>query len=491
MGPQSRGRAGSMDDRVEDTPVNTDHEVTFVVRGDGHTARLRRDILVQEVSPVLLAMVSDPSDDEVRGPPRGQRDSQGRYILDGPSNEHAFSLLIHAVRKLGFVTPAEIIERLPDLESRLEACRYVDYYLLPGQVKMHLTRVLLSCFKMADLGSEPLDVGKLGLCRSEMILEKVVLEGLHMKGLQIDNSHVKHISIRRCKLADCDLARSVSASEVHISNSNLEGVQLGLFASRIVVEETSQLVGCNLRVVEEMLVKSSTLHNCTFRGSDEDRKDRQIISGAFYACELHGDVTLPFDKIVCEQTRFHGDTMRLTKGGASVTLRKSTIHSLPSIEGETMVNLTLDDCNLAEALHFQRMKLQLTDVRILKPCEFVDVEFVEKVSEITFPRKSKFRQVRFKDGLQNCIASGCNFEGCNLGYGQDAVNACLLTESYFQACRFPFLESDSPVANFSGCNFVACQIQWSGQFAHEESFVINSYWLRKWNLANATVSEGH
>merc|ERR1712084_74923 len=79
--------------------------------------------------------------------------------------------------------------------------------------------------------------------------------------------------------------------------------------------------------------------------------------------------------------------------------------------------------------------------------------------------------------------------GCNLGYGQDAVNACLLTQCHFQACRFPFLESDSPVANFSGSNFVACRIQWSGQFPHEESFVINSYWLRKWNLANATVSE--
>merc|ERR1712194_244259 len=178
-------------------------------------------------------------------------------------------------------------------------------------------------------------------------------------------------------------------------------------------------------------------------------------------------------------------------GGASISLAKSKILSLPSIESETRVNLCIEDCDLAEALHFHRMKLQLRDVRILKPCEFVDVEFVDKVCEITFPRKSRFRQVRFKEGLQDCIASGCNFEGCNLGYGQDAVNACLLTQSHFQACRFPFLESDSPVANFSGSNFVACRIQWSGQFPHEESFVINSYWLRKWNLANATVSEGH
>lgn len=478
-------------EKLEDTLANTDAEVTFVVRGEGHTARLRKDVLAQEVSPVLLAMVSDPSDDERSGPPRGERDGHGRYILEGPSNAHAFALLVHCVRKLGFVTPAEIIERLPDLDSRLEACRYVDYYLLPGQVKMHLTRVLLSSFKMAELGEELIDVGKLGLCRSEMIMDRIHLEGLFMQGLQLDNSHVRQVTIRRCRLADCELAQSVTADEIHISNSRFEGVQLGVFASKIIIDEDSELLGCNLRVVEELLVRSSTLHNCTFRGSDEDRKDRQMISAAFYASNFHGDVTLPFDKIVCEQTCFHGETMRMTKGGASISLAKSKILSLPSIESETRVNLCIEDCDLAEALHFHRMKLQLRDVRILKPCEFVDVEFVDKVCEITFPRKSRFRQVRFKEGLQDCIASGCNFEGCNLGYGQDAVNACLLTQCHFQACRFPFLESDSPVANFSGSNFVACRIQWSGQFPHEESFVINSYWLRKWNLASSTVSEVH
>jgi len=30
-------------------------------------------------------------------------------------------------------------------------------------------------------------------------------------------------------------------------------------------------------------------------------------------------------------------------------------------------------------------------------------------------------------------------------------------------------EADSPVANMSGCSFTSCQIQWSGQFPHEDS----------------------
>ncbi|CAL1145801.1 unnamed protein product [Cladocopium goreaui] len=67
---------------------------------------------------------------------------------------------------------------------------------------------------------------------------------------------------------------------------------------------------------------------------------------------------------------------------------------------------------------------------------------------------------------------------------------CLMTQCNFQSCRFPFLEDGSPVSNFAGSNFVNCRIQWSGPFAHEESFVINSHWLRKWNLAGCTVSDG-
>jgi len=312
-----------------------------------------------------------------------------------------------------------------------------------------------------------------------------------MQGLQLENSHVRQISIRRCRLASCELAMSVTAGEIQITRSRLERVQLGVFATRVVVEDSSELVSCNLRVVEDLLVTDSYLHNCTFQGSDEDRKDRQIISAVFKSSEIHGDVTLPFDRIICEQTYFGGKTMRMTKGGASIGFVKTRIHSLPSIESDARVNLCLEDCDLAEALTFSRMNLQLWGVRLAKPCEFVDVGFMEKVCDITFPRKSRFRQVRFKEGLQACIASGCCFEGCNLGYGQDAVSGCLLTQCQFQACRFPFLEADSPVANFSGSNFVACRIQWSGQFPHEESFVINSYWLRKWNLAGSTVSDGH
>jgi len=316
------------------------------------------------------------------------------------------------------------------------------------------------------------------------------LEGLHMKGLQLDNSHVRHICIKRCRLEDCELSLSVSATEVQISKSRLERVQLGIFATKVSVDESSELLCCNIRVVEELLVCNSRLHSCTFQGSDEDRKDRQVVSALFCSSEIYGDVRLPFDKIVCERTYFHGETLQMTKGGASISFAKTQIHSLPYMESEGQVHLCLEDCELTDVIMFHRMKLQLRNVRFAKPCEFVEVVFIEKVSDITFPRKSKFRQVRFKDGLHGCIASGCAFEGCNLGYGQDALSDCLLTQCSFRACRFPFLEADSPVANLSGCNFVACRIQWSGQFPHEESFVINSYWLRKWNLAGSTVSDG-
>lgn len=463
--------------------------MTFIVRGEDYSAKVQRRLLTPDVSPVLLAMVTDR--DEEGSLSKAEQDSQGRYVLEGPVNPHAFAVLVDCVQKGGCPTAADLAGRLPDLQARLEACRCVDYYLLPGRAKMQLTRQLLEAFVMAEPTGEVLDVGKLGLCRSEMILDRMHLEGLCMRGLQLENSHVRQVIIHRCVLADCELAMSVTAGEVQIGKSRLEGVQLGIFATKVSVDDDSELLHCNLRVVEELYVRDSNLHNCTFQGSDEDRKDRQIISAVFHSSEIHGDVTLPFDKIVCEQTCFHGDVMRMTKGGASIHLTKTRIHSLPSIESQTRVNLCLEDCDLAEALNFHRMKLQLRDVRILKPCEFVDVEFVDRVCDVTFPRRSRFRQVRFKHGLQDCIASGCHFEGCNLGYGQDAVASCLLTQCQFQACRFPFLEADSPVANFAGSNFVACRIQWSGQFAHEESFVMNSYWLRKWNLAGSTVSDGH
>ncbi|CAE8606070.1 unnamed protein product, partial [Polarella glacialis] len=239
----------------------------------------------------------------------------------------------------------------------------------------------------------------------------------------------------------------------------------------------------------ELVVTDSELHDCTFRGSDEDRKDREIISAVFRNSELHGDVTLPFDKIVCENTYFHGGLIHMTKSGSSISLKKARLRTLPRIDSEGKINLSLEDCDLLEPLKFDRMRLQLSGVRCSKPCEFVDAEFASKVCGITFPRGSKFLNVRFMDGLQDCIATGCRFECCNLGYGQNAFSESLLTQCQFQSCCFPFLEENSPVANFSGSNFVACRIQWSGQFAHEENFVINSHWLRKWNLAGCTVSD--
>jgi len=477
-----------------------------VVRGEGHIARIRRRALTEDISPVLLALVADRGNDDSM--PSGERDAQGRYVLDGPTNTHAFNFLVECVRRGGQVGAAEMAEWMPDLDSRLEACRNVDYYLLPGPIKSQLTKLLLSSFSLptaagsgtgtgasvaallASLAArEVLDASKLGLCRSEMILDTIHLEGLHMRGLQLENSHVKHIVIRRCKLSDCDFALSVTAGELQISKSRLDRVQLGVFSTKVSLDEDSELTFCNIRVVEDLFVRDVRLHNCTFQGSDEDRKDRQVVSAAFYNCEIHGDVRLPFDRIVCEGTYFHGETLQMTRGGAMISFAKTRIRSLPCMESEGQVHLCLEDCQLTDAVSFNNMNLNLRNVHFAKPCEFVEVVFVDKVCDLVFPKKSKFRQVRFKDGLHCVIASGCAFEGCNLGYGQDALSDCLLTQCSFRACRFPFLEADSPVANLSGCTFASCRIQWSGQFAHEESFVINSHWLRKWNLAGSTVGE--
>lgn len=462
-------------------------DVALCVRGENLAARLPRDVFTTEVSPMLAALVADREDGDTG--PSAERDAQGRYILEGPTNPHAFSFLVECVRQGGELSPAEAAERLPDLAARLEACRHVDYYLLPGPTKMQLTKLLLGSFKMPELPSEVLDIEKFGLCRSEMILDRVHLEGLRLTGLKLDNCHIRCLTIKGCSMTTCEFAPSVTAGEVQVSSSDLEGVLLGMFAAKITIDDESKLHRCNIRVVEELNVSRSQLHHCTFQGSDEDRKERHVVAAIFKSSELYGDVRLPFDKITCEQTCFHGDLLRMTKGGASISFSKTVIRSLPSMESDTQVNLRLEQCDIKGVLRFHRMKLHLSGVRFAKPCEFVGVEFVEKVCDISFPRKTKFQQVRFKEGLHTCIASGCTFEGCNLGYGQDAVSGCLLTQCLFQSCRFPFLETNSPVANLSGCSFVACKIQWSGQFPHEESFVINSCWLRKWNLAGSTVSD--
>jgi len=117
-----------------------------VVRGEGHIARIRRRALTEDISPVLLALVADRGDDDSM--PSGERDSQGRYILDGPTNTHAFNFLVECVRRGGQVGAAEMAEWMPDLDSRLEACRNVDYYLLPGPIKSQLTKLLLSSFSL-------------------------------------------------------------------------------------------------------------------------------------------------------------------------------------------------------------------------------------------------------------------------------------------------------------------------------------------------------
>jgi uncharacterized protein YjbI with pentapeptide repeats len=433
--------------------------------------------------------------------PQAKRDDQGRYILDGPTDEHAFAIIMAIVRE-GRLADRDLSERLPTLEARLQACRYADYYLLLAHAKMLLTKALLKHFIAYDLdstfgkkvwaaiGAEPIDVSRFGLCRAQMILERVFVHGVYVQGLQLSNSHVKSVIFSDCRLSDCDLAMCVTANDVRISNSVLERVNLGIFATKITIEDQCQLLNCNVRTIEELWVSNSTLQDCTFRGSDEDQKDRQIISAVFRSVEIHGDVYLPFDRISCEGTCFHGEVVRMSKSGASLNFSKTRLTALPGIQSDVKVNLCLDGCEVVKALTFRHMRLRLSEVTFTEPCELNDVEFVDRVDDITFPAGSRFQQVRFKYGLQACVASGCHFETCNFGYGQDAVSSCLLTNSTFQGCRFPFLEADAPVANFSDSNFVACRIQWSGQFPHEESFLINSYWCRKWNLHGATVTDG-
>ncbi|CAE7853398.1 PRCP [Symbiodinium sp. KB8] len=780
-------------------------------------------------------MVEERQDDDSYT--RGEQDSQGRFVLEGPTNAKAFALLVECVRQGGNLPQADMARRIQelDLEARIEACRYVDYYLLPGRSKMQLTKELLASLVCEVPPAEVLDLGQLGLCRSEMIMDRIHLVGLRIKNLRLENSHVKKIEVHRCDLLDCDFSFTVTAGEVKVSSSRLENVQFGVFTMMASVEE-SQLVQCNLRVAEELFVADSELDTCTFKGSDEDRKDRQFISAIFNNSDLHGvdkqrgqkcihgvldlhldrscaspdainshrqmcfwfaeieevalaaelamvalgkmssgaqkptppdfttkridlpimplpavylpspsqqlmiseprylqlyddillngsrifvvthhhgnllakvglifhlkelkdvsadthghfkyvaehevrgrvriisvanpedwtepsrylkaqvqlmdqeldqddasppseqdasnalgrirhklqealalqgeleqqkpeelgrlarslrlasvirnpgfwdmcsmlasvqsfrlqlnvrrlrenvkrltaqwaeqnpeeyealkvqpevlparirregkqvgellregtaqlqgtfqcilqapdaeeradllenaDITLPFDRVVCERTYFHGRLLRMTKGGSTISLRRAKLRTLPRIECEGKIILCLEDCDLLESLTFHGMRLQLRGVHCAKPCEFQEVEFATKVCDIVFPRSSRFVNVRFKDGLQACVASACRFEYCNLGYGQDAVADCLLTQCHFQSCHFPFLEDCSPVANFAGSQFIACRIQWSGPFAHEESFVINSHWLRKWNLASCTVSDG-
>lgn len=479
---------------------------------DGLVARLPRKCLTKETSPVLLAMVTDwvatgsarspedagamyPEHSELAAGPRGERDAEGRFVLDGPRNPHAFAVIMEAVRHGGFRAsgaPNAPKARLPDLEARLEACRYADYYLLPAQVKMLLTKELLCNFtRTGGVLGEVMDIAKLGLCRSDMVLDRIHLDGLNIRGLHLENSHVRKLQIQNCQLEECELSMCVTANEVKISRSRLQGVKLCVFAATIAIEDSSTLIGCNIRVVEELMVMESKLQDCTFLGSDEDRKERQLISATFRASEVHGDVTLPFDRVVFEQTSFQGGAMKMTKAGACVNFTRARVHLLPSIEGDARLNLGLEDCDVVAALAFKNLRLNLRGVHFAMPCTLDDVEIPEKMCDISFPRTSRFRQVRFRAGLQACTASGCHFEGCNLGYGLEAVSDCLLTHSHFQACRFPFLEADSPVANFSASNFVGCQIQWNGQFPHEENFDINSCWLRKWNLAGCTVTDGH
>ncbi|CAJ1338772.1 unnamed protein product [Effrenium voratum] len=466
--------------------------VTFTVRGANFSEQVPRRALTAEVSPVLLAMVEPQNSEELQ---RGEQDAQGRYLLEGPSRKDAFALLVECVRQGGFISAPDMARRVQelDLEARIEACRFVDYYLLPGRSKMQLTKELFGSLVGSEVfPREVLDLECLGLCRSEMIMdraERIQLSNLHIKNLRLENSHVKRIEVTSCFLLDCDFSVTVTSSEVTISNSRLENVQLGVFAMITSVKESCQLLRCNLRVVEELFVSESELDSCTFRGSDEDRKDRQFISAVFQQSELHGDITFPFDKAVCEQTYFHGRLLRMTKGGASISLKRARLRTLPRIDSEGKINLSLEDCDVVESLTFQNMRLQLRGLHFRKPCDFLEVEFPDQICDIDFPRGCKFYNVRFKEGLQACVTNGCRFEYCNLGYGQDAVADCLMTQCHFQACRFPFLEDNSPVANIAGSNFIACRIQWSGPFAHEESFVINSHWLRKWNLAGCTVSD--
>eukprot|EP00913_Durusdinium_trenchii_P014490 g13592.t1 len=280
----------------------------------GISEQVARRSLTEEVSPVLLAMVEPPPDDELR---RGEQDAMGRYILEGPASKEAFSLLVECVRQGGLVPSSEMSRRVQelDLEARIEACRFVDYYLLPGRSKMQLTKELFGSL----VGSE---------------------------------GFPREIEIQRCNLVDCDLSLTVTAGEVRISNSRLENVQLGVFSMVTSVENSSQLIRCNLRVVEELFVSDSELDACTFKGSDEDRKDRQFICAVFQQSELHGDVTLPFDKVVCEETYFHGKLLRMTKGGSSISLKRARLRMLPRIDCEGKINLSLEDCDLLDPCCF-------------------------------------------------------------------------------------------------------------------------------------------
>merc|ERR1719446_390998 len=121
---------------------------------------------------------------------------------------------------------------LPDLESRLEACRYADYYLMPAHFKMQLTKELLGNFTRLGGPGEEMDVAKLGLCRSDMVLDQIHLEGLNMRGLQLENSHVRRLIVQGCNLTDCELGMCVTANEVQVSRSCFQGVNLGVFASK-------------------------------------------------------------------------------------------------------------------------------------------------------------------------------------------------------------------------------------------------------------------
>jgi len=471
-------------------------EVVFVVRGSDHVARVPRQHISAEVSPVLDAMLAgtakSPSDDGFRC----EQDALGRYVLDGPSNFQAFNILMECLQKghaidvrKGHALERDIQERQLELNARVEACRYADYLLLGGPARVALTKALLGAF-IGNNSLQEIDAMKLGLCQSEMIMDLVHVEGISLKGLNLSNSHVRNFYFKNCTISDSEFHMSVSASDVRAIRCRMQSVKLGVFAPKLSIEDGSVLQSCNLRVVEELNVSDSTIKESTFQGSEEDRKDRQMISAAFRRATLLGDLSMPFDKLSCEQTSFDANVVRMTKSsGASVRFAKTRTRTLPRIESEGRVSLTLEDCDLLEPIVFSDMQLILKRVHLAKPCEIREVEFPDKVTDITFPKGSKFRQVRFRSGLQGCMATGCTFDDCNFGFQQDAVAFCLLTDCHFTGCHFPFLEADSPVSNFSGSHFVRCRIQWSGQFPHEECFVIKSFWLRNWNLAGSTVSE--
>jgi len=462
--------------------------VVFVVRGTDHAARVDRRNITPEVSPVLEAMVAGKA--RAAADEDGfcyEQDAQGRFVLDGPTNLQAFSILMEFLQK-GRILERDISERQLDLSARMEACRYADYLLLGGPARVALTKALLSSFVGSATVPE-VDAVKLGLCQSEMIMDTIHLEGITLRGLNLANSHVRKLLFKSCTITDSQIQMSVSASDLRVVRSRMVSVKLDVFAPKVCVEEASYLQCCNVRIVEELLVSDSVLKESTFQGSDEDRKDRQQMSATFRRATLHGDLSMPIDRLSCEQTSFNANVLRMTKSGASIRIANTGIHTLPKLESEGRVSLALEECDVLDPLTFSSMQLQLQGVRFTKPCEMCEVDFPDKVMDITFPRGSKFKEVRFREGLHGCIATGCSFEDSNFGFQQDAVSLCLLSNCHFFGCHFPFLEADSPVSNFSGSNFVRCRIQWSGQFPHEECFVIKSFWLRKWNLAGSTASE--